>query len=510
MKRIVWWGLLAGVLTLPAQDIKEFEKKVTEFTLPNGLQFLVVERHEAPAVSFATYVRAGTANDVTGRTGLARLFERILMTGTETIGSKNWLEEHKAMDAAEDVYDQLEAERNLGPKASQSRVDTLQMQLRIAIDTAGRYGQSGAYANLIEENGSTRLAANVSADAAEYSYSLPSNRIELWFLMESQRLMRPVFRDFYKERDAAVEKKEKRLKTSTQARLFTAFTASAFQAHPYRNPAGGWPGELANVRRSEARAFFDRYYVPGNVVMAIVGDVNPGEARRMAEKYFGAWPAKPLPPFVRAQEPPQPGPRSVVVEAGTAPIALVGYKRPNQFDRDDAAFDVLQLILSHGKTGLLYRELVTDKHLAQRVDATATFPGGLYPNLFLLAMVAAQGHTIEENQKALDDFLLRLKQQRLDQATIARAKAQARLLLINRLASNAGMASILTTYHGSYGSWRKLFTAADDLNKVTAEDIQRVLIRYFVPAGRTTAYTVLPGQSGVPPVQRAGAPGGQQ
>jgi predicted Zn-dependent peptidase len=496
---------VAGVLA--AQDIKEFEKKVTEFVLPNGLHFLIVERHDAPAVSFHTYVRVGSANDPAGHTGLTYLFERVSLTGTENIGSKGWTEERKALDAVENLYDSLENERNLGPKASQPRIETLQTQLRLAIDTAQRFGLPDAYRDFIEEGGGTKAAVHTTPDGSECEYSLPSNRIELWFLMESQRLMRPVFRDFYAERDTLLETVQKR-DAAGPGRATNAFLAAAFEAHPYRNPVAGWPSDLANLRRTDARAFFEKYYVPGNVVMALVGDVNPAEAKRLAEKYFGAWAARPLPPQVSTQEPPQLGPRTAMLESEGRPVTVIGYKRPSVFDKDDAALDLLQIVLTQGRAGLLYKELVTDKHYAQSVRASSTFPAGRYPNSFVFILTPGPGHTVEENQRTLEEFLNRLKQQRLDPGTMDRARAQARAQFINRLSGNAGLAGMLGFYQANFGDWRKLFVNLDAYAKVTADDMQRVLIKYFVPMTRTTVSAVLPGQMTLmpapPPEKRAG------
>jgi predicted Zn-dependent peptidase len=314
-----------------------------------------------------------------------------------------------------------------------------------------------------------------------------------------------VFREFYTERDKAAEERQK---STVQARLFSAFATTAFQAHPYRNPPGGWASDIAALRRTDARAFFDKYFVPGNVTMTLVGDVNPAEAKRMAEKYFGAWPARPKPPLVHTAEPPQLGPKVAVIESPGQPGAtLIGYKRPSQFHPDDVALDILQIALAQGRTGLLYKELISEKHLAQTVQAMATFPVGRYPNIFLFVLTPAPGHTPDELQKALDELLNRLKQQKLDSNTLARAKAQARVITINRLTSNAGLAGMLGAYQANYGDWRKLFLVADDYGKVSADDIQRVLVRYFIPTARTMAYTVLPGQSGATPAAKPPQPG---
>ncbi len=477
---------------LQAQDLKEFEKKVTEFTLANGLHVILAERHEAPVVSFHTYVNAGSADDPSGETGLAHMFEHMAFKGTETIGTKDWPSEKKALDAIEEVYDRLEAERNRGPKADQAAVGALEARLKIAIEQAQSYVVSNEYTRIIEENGGAGLNAGTGLDATEYYYSLPSNRIELWFLLESQRFLHPVFREFYKERDVVMEEHRMRVESSPQGRLQQAFITTAFAAHPYRNPTGGWPSDIANLRLSEAKAFFEKYYVPANVTIAIVGDVNPTEAKHMAERYFGPWQARPLPPLIQTLEPPQPGPKTAVVESPSQPIELLGYKRPDQYDKDDAVFDVIQLILSHGRTGLMYKDLVQDKKIAVAAQAIGNFPGSRYPNLFTFVLVPSLGHTVEENQKALEDLLVRFTQKPADADALARAKIQARAGVIRRLANNAGLASLLATYAVNYGDWRKLFTSIDDLNKVTAADVQRVALHYFVTNSRTVAYTAQP------------------
>ena len=481
-----------AALVLPAQNLKEFEKKVTEFTLPNGLHFIVVERHEAPVVSFHTFVNAGSVDDPAGQTGLAHMFEHMAFKGTETIGTKNWPEEKKAIDAVEKVYDELDAERNKGPKANQTRIIELEGQLKMAMEHAQGFVVPNEFTTIIEENGAAGLNADTSYDDTEYFYSLPSNRIELWFLLESQRFLHPVFREFYKERDVVMEEQRMRVDSSPQGKLFQNFLAAAFVAHPYHNPGVGWPTDVTNLRRPEAWAFFQKYYVPSNITMAIVGDVNPAEARRMAERYFGPMQARPLPPLVHTRDPQQAGPRTVVVDSPTQPIAVVGYRRPDEYDKDDPVFDCLQLILSSGRTGLMYKQLVEEKRVSLQAQAGATFPDGRYPNEFIFLLVPAQGHTVDDNIKALDELLAAFVTKKPDEETMARVKANARAGVIRRLGDNASLASLLSSYSATYGDWRKLFTSIDDLNKVTADDVIRVARTYFVPNHRTVAYLQAP------------------
>jgi predicted Zn-dependent peptidase len=271
--------------------------------------------------------------------------------------------------------------------------------------------------------------------------------------------------------------------------LAQTLNATAFEASPYRNPAGGWPSDIANLRAGEAQAFFEKYYVPANINIAIVGDVSPVDAKRMAERYFGPLPARPLPPTAATQEPPQSGPKTAVVVSQSQPLALIGYKRPDEYDKDDAVFDVIALILSSGRTGLLYKDLVQEKRLALAAQVQPTFPDGRLMNLFVFFLAPSQGHTLEENQRELQALMTRFESKPVDAETLARVKTKVRAMVIAQLGSNAGLASLLAKYYGNYGDWRKLFTSIDNVAKVTPDDVQRVAIKYFDPKSRTVAYT---------------------
>jgi len=281
-----------------------------------------------------------------------------------------------------------------------------------------------------------------------------------------------------------------RVESSPEGQLLQAFLATSFAAFPYRVLGTGWPSDVAHLRRADAWRFFHKYYVPANITMGIVGDINPAEVRRLAEKYFGPMPAGPLPPPLHTTEPPQRGPKRVEVESPSQPMLFIGYKRPDEYSKDDPVFDVVSGILSGGRTGMLYKELVRDKRIALEVDADDTFPGGRYPTLFLFFIAPSQGHTTEENEKAFFDVLEKLKTQKVDAETLARVKTKTRASLIRRLDSNPGLATLLTEYYGIYGDWRKLFTSLDDINRVTADDVERVAKEYFVPEKRTVAFLI--------------------
>ncbi len=495
---------LAGAMCLSAQSLTDFEKKVTEFTLGNGLHFIVAERHDAPVVSFHTYVNAGSIDDPEGRTGLAHMFEHMAFKGTQAIGTRNWPAERKALDAVEAAYDRLDAERAKGAKVDPARLKKLAADLQAAEDGAGSYVIPNEYPRIIEENGGNGLNAGTGEDSTNYFYSLPSNRIELWFLLESQRFLQPVFREFYKERDVVREERRMRVESSPEGKLVESLLATAFTAHPYREPTAGWASDIESLRVEDARRFFQKYYVPRNMTIAIVGDVNPAQAKSLAERYFGRLPAAPLPRPEFTLEPPQWGERRVAVETPAQPFVAVAYKRPAQTEPDDPVFDVLSGILASGRTGMLYKELVRDKRSAMVAQSAPVFPSGEYESLFLFFLMPNQGHTLEELEAGTYSIIERLKTEKVDQATLDRVKTKVRASLIRQLDSNSGLASQLTWYQANYGNWRKLFTSIDDIDRVTADDVQRVVRKYFVPAARTVAFTQPPASPGPEPAAPKG------
>lgn len=488
-------ALLFVPAVLAAQSLADFEKKITEFTLANGMHFIVLERHAAPVASFHLHVNAGAVDDPKGRTGVAHMFEHMIGKGTPGVGSKNYEQERAALAEVETLYDQLEAERNKGFRANANAIERLQAQVKVAIGKANAYVDQNAYPRVIEENGGVGFNAGTAVDFTMFHYSLPANRAELWFLMQSDWLRNVVFREFYKERDVVREERRMRIESSPQGKLQETLIATAFSAHPYQNFIAGWAADIENLRASDARAFFETYYVPGNMTVAIAGDVDPKEMRRLAEKYYGSLPARPMPPRIRTVEPKQEGEKRLEIESPSQPILLVGYKRPDARHADDPVLDILATILASGRTGLLYKDLVRDKKISLAAGAVPNMPGSKYPNLFMLYSVPAVGHSVDENEKAAYAILDKLAKEPVDAISLARAKTKLRASLVRQLDNNPGMAMQLAVYHVAYGDWRKLFIAIDDINKVTGADVERVAREYFGKANRTVAYTTTPKQA---------------
>ncbi len=472
-----------------AQDLAEFEQRLTEFTLDNGLKFLVLERHEAPVVSFHTYANVGSVDEVKGITGLAHLFEHMAFKGTKMVGTKNYTAEAKLMARMDETFEAIKVERRKGEQADKERLQELQKQLEEAQKEAQEYLVHDEFEEVYSRAGAAGFNAYTSWDATQYIVSLASNKVELWMSMESDRFLNPVVREFYKERDVVTE--ERRMSENLpQMRLIEEFLAIAYKAHPYGEPVIGHMSDIRTLTRAEAEAFFRKYYSPNNLTIAVVGDVDPQEVKELAQAYFARIPGGSKPDPVETVEPPQLGERRVMVEDPSQPFVVIGYHKPDINHKDNAVFDAITDVVGIGRTSRLYKSLVKEKKIAIQAAGFQGLPGNKYPGLFLFYAVPARGHTNEECEEALDVEIERLKTELVSPDELQKAKTRSRAGLIRQLDSNSGLAEQLTFYEVVTGDWRNLFKQLDEINQVTAEDIQRVAKEYFTTKNRTVGVIV--------------------
>ena len=471
---------------LPAQDgFKAVQNQVVEHTLKNGLRFLILPRHDAPVVSFHTFVNVGAVNESRGITGLAHIFEHLAFKGTTDIGTKDYRKEKVALETLDKTWTALRSESIKGVNCDTTKLKQLRAAFEKAQDVASALIENGEFDKAIEERGGVGLNASTGADATQYFFSLPSNKLELWCSIESARFLDPVIRDFYKEKNVVMEERRERTDSYPIGKLVEEFLAVAYKSHPYKEPVIGHISDLEGITRDEAVAFFKKYYVPSNMVIAIVGDVDPREATKLAEMYFGRIPAGPPTPEVRTVEPEQQSERSVVLKEESQRILLVGYKKGSISHPDNAVYDVISDLLGSGHTSRIYKSLVRDKKLAVQATGFSGFPGQKYPNLFAFYAVPAQGRTNEECLAAIDSEIVKMKKEPVGEDELKAVKARARADLIRGLSSDAGMAGQLAFYQSMTGDWRNLFRQLDKINAVTVADIQRVANRVFVNSNRT-------------------------
>lgn len=486
LKRLsIVWAVFVLAAALFAQDLASFEKRVTVRTLSNGLTLLVVERPEAPVFSFFTHVDAGSSQEVPGITGLAHMFEHMAFKGTDKIGTKDFEAEKRALEKVEQTYAAYDRERRKEVGRDDQKVAELEKAWRDAMAVADQYVVANEFGEIIDREGGVGLNAFTSYDEVGYFYSLPSNRVELWAYLESERFLKPVMREFYKERDVVMEERRMRTDSNPVGKLIEQFLATAYTAHPYGAPVVGWPSDLRSFSATDALEFYDRYYMPSNLVVAIVGDVKAAEVIPIAEKYFGRLAARPRPAPLRTEEPPQRGERTVILRETAQPFYIEGYHKPNSRHADDAVYEVISDLLSAGRTSRLYRSLVRDKKIAAFSSGFNSFPGDKYANMFALFAVPTPGHTTEEIRDAIRAEVERLKNEDVTDDELRMVKTRAKANLIRQLDSNQGLAFQLGAAQARFGDWRDVFRQVERIDKVTKQDVRRVANATFVPSNRT-------------------------
>ena len=468
-----------------AQDIASFEKRITVKKLDNGLTVVICERPEAPVFSFYTHVDAGSAQDPLGQTGMAHMFEHMAFKGTDKIGTKNYPAEKAALENVEKAYAAYIQERDKPVGRDEQKLKQLEKTWQDATKDATQYVIPNQFGEIVERNGGEDMNASTNEDETNYFYSFPENRLELWAYLESERFMHPVMREFYKERNVVIEERRMRTDSNPIGRLLEQFTTAAFQAHPYHRPTIGWMSDLNSFSATDAQKFFDRYYIPSNMVVTVVGDVKAAETMAMIEKYFGRIPSHEQPDERTTTEPPQNSERRVVLQDMSQPLYLEGYHRPDYRNPDDAVYDAIADLMSEGRTSRLYRALVRDKKIASFSAGFTGLPGNKYPHLFAFYAFPLPGHKPEQMADAIHVEIERIKKEDISDDELKMIKTRAKANLIRGLGSNEGLAFQLGLYQARYGDWRELFRQVDRIDKVSKADIRRVANQTFVPTNRT-------------------------
>jgi len=481
-------ALMCGIaVAAQAQDLASFEKRTTTKVLPNGLTLIVCERPEAPVFSYFTIVDAGDANDPSGQSGIAHMFEHLAFKGTKDIGTTDYAAEKVALDKVEQAYAAYDVEYRKRVGRDEAKLKQLHEAFEQAQAEAQRYVIPNQFTEIAEANGASGLNAETGLDATQYFWSMPINRLQLWAYMESDRIANPVPREFYKERDVVMEERRMRTDSNPIGRMVEQFLATAYVAHPYHRPGVGWESELSQITATEAFAFHQKYYVPSNIVIAVVGDIKADEAMPVLEKYFGPIPAGPKPEEMATVEPPQIAEKSIILKEQTQPLYLEGYHKPDYRDPDDAVYDAIQDIFSNGRTSRLYRSLVRDQQIAAQAEGFSGFPGDKYPGLFAFFAAPNPGHTPQEMRAAIHREIDKLKTTDVSDEELAMFKTRARADLLRGLGDNEGLAEQLAIYQQRFGDWRELFNQLKRIDAVTKSDIRRVANKTFVDNNRTYA-----------------------
>ena len=482
--------LILFLVTMPgiasAQDLAD---RVVEHTFPNGLTLLMIERHTSPTVAPYILFKAGSVDESDDTRGIAHMLEHMLFKGTKTIGTKDYEKEKGVLAEIDRIGDALDMERAKGSRADADRIAELEKALKEQQELAKAWIVTGEYTEIYTQHGSTGFNAGTSVDFTIYTVELPSNKLELWAMLESDRLKNAVLREFYVEREAVKEERRMRVDTRPGGKLYEQFMAAAFTAHPYGMPIIGWPSDIAMLNRRKAEEFFKIHYAPNNSVMVIVGNIDTDKTIALIEKYFGDMPSQPLPPEVTTEELPQEGERRIEVEYDAEPQLMIGYHKPTLPHFDDYVLDMISAILSDGRTSRFYKNIV-EEGIAVSANSGNGSPGARYNNLFFISATPRSPHTTVDVEAAIYAELERLKTEPVAEKEFKRILKQVDASFIRNLSSNAGMAQQLAIFQGVTGDWRYLLDWRENMYKITPEDIMKVAKTYFTKSNRTVGTLV--------------------
>ncbi len=457
-------------------------ERVTEFSLDNGMKFIVLENHDAPVISFVTYANVGGVDEPDEKTGVAHFLEHLAFKGTKQIGTTNYQAETKILNELDQLFLQIKAAKQAGDKA---KLKQLQEKFVATQSAASQYVKQNEYGEIVDTAGGVGLNAVTSADYTSYFYSFPSNKLELWMSLESERFLQPVFREFYQEKQVILEERRLRTDNSAIGKTIEAFLDTAFTSHPYKRPVIGYNEDIQNLTREDVEQFFATYYAPNNLTVAIAGDVVPKQVQELAEIYFGRYKAQAPPSPVQAVEPVQKETREVTINFPSQPWYLEGYHIPALDHPDYPIYEVMSELLSSGRTSRLYQSLIEQQQVALTAQGFSGFPGNKYPNLMLFYALTTPGTDVDQLAIALRAEIDRLKTEPVTPEELERVKTQLKANLVRTLDSNMGMARVLAEYDAKTGSWRTIFDELETIEAITPEDIQRAAQATFTAENRT-------------------------
>jgi len=465
---------------------------IEEITLANGLRIFVVERTASPTFAAIYQFGVGGAMDPKGRSGIAHLLEHMMFKGTTSVGTLEPGREAAIIERLDQLWDELhvELDRREDPfrQADEEKIARLQAEIEKLAGEQKNLIVKNEYDELMTRAGGVAINASTGNDSTQYFLQLPANRLEFWFRMESDRLLNPVFREFYSERDVVTSERRQSVENSPFGRVSEALDSSLFTAHPYGTPIVGWPKDVMRLRRQDAMDYFTTYYSPSNCVMAIVGDVTTTEVKRLAEKYFSPWKQQQLPRLQVTDEPPQEGERRTIVTFDAQPQLSMAWMTVPEGHPDMYPLDVVSDILGGLSSSRIDRTIVQNERIASRVG---TYHAPMRFGGYMMASgTLNQGHEPAELERAIEREIQRIVEGGVTEEELVRSKITVEAARVRRLKSNLGQAFRIVNAVTLSGGTDYMYDYDRRIEAVTAEQVREVTRKYLVPTRKNVVELV--------------------
>ena len=496
-------GLFLVPLWLGAQQVA-----VKEHQLSNGMKVLLLERNDAPSISGGWVARVGSVDERPGITGMAHLFEHMMFKGTPTIGTKDYEKDIEIIAAQEKVRDAMRSEERRmremwrrgeitdlqDPDQKTVEWNQLNEEFKKLVEAHRKVIVKNEFDRIYTANGGSGMNAYTSYDHTAYFITVPANKLELFMWMESERLLRPILREFYAERDVVFEERRMRTESTPLGKFFESFNSLFWESHPYSWPIIGWPSDITAISKKQADAFYGTYYMPQNLTLVMVGDFKSKPALDLAEKYFGRLKkGEGRPPDVVTLEQPQKAEKRFYAEAETNPNVDIYWHTPAFGHKDTYPLSVLAQVLST-RTGRLHKELVLGKKLA--TDTWAWQGARKYAGEFNMGAEITEGNTPEMAEQEIYRLIEQIKTEPVPAKELQKVKNNFAAAEYRRLSSNHPILMQIMRSEG-LGNWREINEAGPKIQAVTPADLQRVAKKYFTKENRAVAvYTRKSGTGG--------------
>ena len=491
-------AVLAAVTALFQALAAETSARVPVETLEldNGMKLLLVRRPELASVMLGWVAHVGSSNERPGMTGITHLFEHMMFKGTHTIGTKDIerdlqiiAEQERIQERIRAIYDEQRLRWRRGeisdpfdPANRTAELAALEKEFQSLVEEQRSLMVKDEFDKIYTAAGGSRLNAFTNQDITVYIASLPANKIELWFWMESDRLRQPVFREFYSERDVVHEERRLRTESTPTGRFDEELESMFWQSHPYSWPVVGWPSDLRVISKVQADDYFATYYAPNNITAALVGNFDPEQVKVLARRYFGRIPrGSRTPPPVVTMEMPQLAEKRMLAECDCQPQVSIAYHTVPFRHKDSYALSVLAGLLN-GQTGRLNKTLVLGKQIA--TTASTSQDSMKWDGSFTFSAECKGSATPDELEAAWNEELRKIQEEPVPAEELQKVKNQIAANAFRRLENPFGLMIQLLMYDG-LGDWTYIQDWSEKTQTVTAEDVKRVAKAYLTAGNRT-------------------------
>lgn len=455
------------------QTVEGDPLKARIYTLDNGLTVYLSDYDDAPRIQTYLAVRAGSKNDPATATGLAHYLEHMVFKGTSKLGTQNWAAEKTELAKIEALYEQYRSQRNdpAARKRTYHQIDSIS-------SVAAKYAVANEYDKVMGAIGAKGSNAYTSVEQTVYQEDIPSNQIEKWAAIQSERLGEMVPRLFHTELEAVYEEKNRGLDNDF-SKEFEALNSSLFQKHPYGTQTTiGTIEHLQNPSITEIKRYFEKYYVPNNVALCLSGDLDYDQTIRIIDQYFGKLQSKPVPAFEVAQEAPIIAPIVKEIVGPDAENVMLGFRFPGSTSREALVLRMMDKILTNGQAGLIDLNLNQQQKVLQA--ASFTMLNNDY-SAHVLYATPRQGQKLEEVRGLLLAQLDKVKKGDFPEWLIPAIINNEKLQRTKSYESNEARAGAFVDAFVARQNWPDYLKQINDFGTITKEEVMRVANQYYGP-----------------------------